>query len=116
METGIYEPDNLIAGETHLVTDAVTIAAGDDLKRGAVLGKVTADGKYKLSASGATDGSETPTAVLAEDAAAASADVANAAIYIKGEFNANALTFGTGHTAATVKAPLRDGGIYIKGA
>lgn len=110
-----YTPDNLIAGETQTVCDIVTIASGGTvLKRGAVLGVVTATGNLILSASAAVDGSQTPTAILAEDCDPSLADVTNVAVYIKGEFNANALSFGTGHTADTVKAPLRDAGIYIK--
>jgi len=111
-----YTPDSLIAGSTQTVTDSVTIAAGAYLVRGAVLGKVTADGKYILSDDGASDGSEAPVAILAQDAAAASADVDNVAIYIKGEFDGNALTFGGAHTADSTKEALRDVGIYIKDA
>lgn len=110
-----YTPDNLIAGETRTVCDIVTIASGGTaLKRGAVLGKITTGGKYMLSASAAADGSETANVILAEDCDPSAADVTNVAVYVKGEFNANALSFGTGHTAASVKAPLRDAGIYIK--
>jgi len=58
--------------------DAVIVAAGADLTVGAVLGKVTATGKYILSAPAAVDGSETPIAVLITDAAAATADVTGA--------------------------------------
>ncbi|WP_297525135.1 head decoration protein [Sulfurovum sp.] len=108
--------DNLVAGTTQLVTDSVTIASGAALTRGAVLGKVTADGKYKLSASAASDGSETAYAVLAEDVDASSTDVAGAAVYIKGEFNENALNFGAGHTADSVKPQLRTVGIFVKTA
>jgi Bacteriophage lambda head decoration protein D len=109
-----YTPDNLIAGETSLVSDAVTVASSAALTRGAVLGKITASGKLILSASAAVDGSQTPYAVLAEDCDASSGDVTNVAVYIKGELNENALSFGAGHDATTVKAPLRDIGIYIK--
>lgn len=111
-----YVPDNLIAGETSLVTDAVTVALSAALKRGAVLGQITTGGKYILSASAAIDGSQTPYAILAEDCDASAGDVTSVAVYIKGEFNANVLSFGTGHTAATTKAALRDVGILIKSA
>lgn len=56
----------------------VTIAMSADLTVGAVLGEITASGKYILSAPGAADGSETPVAVLITDAAAGAADVAGA--------------------------------------
>lgn len=70
-------------------------------------------GKYVLSLAAATDGSEVPVAVLAEDADATSADVTTVA-YLTGEFNSTAMTFGTGHTAASVEAGLRDLGIHLK--
>ena len=111
-----YTPDNLVAGTTQLVTDSVTIASGENIVRGAVLGKVTADGKFKVSLAAANDGSETANVIAAQDADASEGDVTNVVVYIKGEFNANALTFGTGHDAASVKPQLRDVGIYIKSA
>ena len=114
MLAGTYIPDNLVAGETALVTEAVTVASSAALARGAVLGKVTASGKFILSATAAVDGSQTPDVVLAEDCDASAGDVTNVAVYVKGEFNEKALTLGTGHTVASVKTPLRDGGIYIK--
>ena len=59
--------DNLLVADYPVQTEIVTIASGENLTRGAVLGKVTANGKYVLSASAAVDGSEDPVAVLAED-------------------------------------------------
>jgi len=111
-----YIPDNLVAGDTQLVTDSVTIASGQTIARGAVLGKITTGGKFALSLSASSDGSETPYAVAAQDVDASAADVTNVAVYIKGEFNANALTLGAGHTADTAKDGLRAVGIYIKSA
>ena len=63
--------------------EAVTIAAGADLKIGAVLGKITASGKYIHSDPAALDGSQTPVAVLLQDADAASADVTNAVVLVR---------------------------------
>ncbi|RKX66485.1 MAG: head decoration protein [Tenericutes bacterium] len=60
--------------------DEVTIGTAADLTVGAVLGKITATGKYILSAPGAVDGSEDPVAVLLTDADAAAADVPNAVV------------------------------------
>jgi hypothetical protein len=116
MATETFTPDNLFAGTTQSVADSVTIASGQTIVRGTVLGKVTADGKFITSLSGAVDGSETAYVIAAEDIDASGGDVLNAAVYIKGEFNENALTLGTGHTTATVKAQLREVGIYIKTA
>lgn len=116
MATENYTPDNLVAGDTQLVTDSVTIVSGQNIVRGAVLGKITTGGKFALSLSTASDGSETPYAVAAEDVDASGGDVTNVAVYIKGEFNAGALTLGTGHTADTAKNGLRAVGIYVKNA
>ena len=96
-----------------VVIDSVTVAAGENLTRGTVVGLLTTGGKAKKSDSAATDGSQEPYAVLASDAAAASADVV-VPVYLTGEFNAAALTFGGTDTADTRKAALRNIGIFVK--
>lgn len=73
----------------------VTVAAGSD--------------KYVLSASAAVDGSADPVAVLAEDADASEGD-AVAPVFFSGEFAADRMIFGTGHTAASVDAIWRKAG------
>lgn len=80
-----------------------------------VLAAAPGAGGYKLASAGATDGSQNPTAVLADYVDASGGDVAGP-IYIMGEFNANALVLGGGMTLAAVKAALRPAGIYIKNA
>lgn len=110
---GELTPDSLLAGHYPRIERLVTIAAGADLVRGAVLGRVTADGKFLLSASAAVDGSEVPDAVLAEDALAAAADV-QAVVYFSGDFNETALTLGAGHTVDSIKPGLRGKSIYLR--
>jgi len=107
-----YQPDQLLAGETPPVSRKVTILDGQDLTRGAVLGKITASGKYILSLSAAGDGSEVPDAILAEDATADGAD-AEAMAYFRADVNENSLTIGTGHTAASIREGLRAKGIFL---
>ncbi|MBN8294914.1 head decoration protein [Rhodobacter sp. NTK016B] len=102
-ETTTYDPNGLIVGPYPVMTDAAVIGTAADLTRGAVLGRITATGKYILSIAAAEDGSEEPAAILLTDAAAASAD-ADALILHSGEVDAAKLNFGAGHTAATVKA------------
>lgn len=110
---GSHTHDNLIAGDAvNMVTESIVLDTGN-LTRGALLGRITASGKYVLSLSAAEDGSQTPVAILAEDTDATSADKTTVA-YLTGEFNTAAMTFGTGHTAASVKAGLRDLGIFLK--
>jgi hypothetical protein len=55
--------------------ESVTLLAGAAYPVGAVLGRITASGKYKLATSGGTDGAQTAAAVLlyAVDATAADA-------------------------------------------
>jgi hypothetical protein len=106
-------PDELIAGRFCLVTDEVVIASGQNLVRGSVIGKVTASNKFILSLSAAVDGSQTPVVILADDVDATGGDK-RALVYRTGEFNEAALTFGTGHDADSVRAPLRDAGIHLK--
>jgi hypothetical protein len=109
-----YKPDQLIAGDLKNVTWApITLISGQNLLRGAVLGQITASGKYTLSASAAVDGSQTPNAILADDCNASTGD-ANCGAYVMGEFNTNALTFGTGQTIANTTVAMRDAGIFYK--
>ena len=107
--------DRLIAGDdADLVTDVGVLITGQNLTRGAVLGKITASGKLNLSLSAASDGSQTPFAILARDTDATSADNDSTPIYIAGSFNQDSLTIGTAHTAASIKDGLRALGIYLK--
>lgn len=108
-----YSPDNLVANNAHLlVTRSITLISGQNLERGAVLGKITASGKYTLSLSAAADGSETPDLILAEATDASSGDVVTIA-YARGDFNENALTIGTAHTADSIREGLRAKGITL---
>ena len=108
-ESTTYDPNGLIVGPYPVMTDAATIGTAADLTKGAVLGRITASGKYIRSVAAAEDGSEEPVAVLLTDAAAASAD-AEALILLSGEVDAAKLNFGAGHTAATVETAFRAAG------
>lgn len=110
----IYNPDQLIAGNLKLITDTVNLGAGV-LARGTVLGQITATGNYILCVKTAVDGSQTPSAVLA-DAADASGGAVQAPVYLTGEFNANAMTFDPSWTLAQIKAALRAETIFVKNA
>lgn len=86
-----------VVGETFAVT--VSAAAGS--------------GKYKKSLAAATDGSQVPVAILAEDVTVGDADVQDMA-YFTGHFRSAGLTFGTGHTAASTTDALRALGIHLE--
>lgn len=107
-----FSPDLLIAGDHPIRTVPVTILSGQNLVRGALLGKITATGKCNLSLSAAADGSQVPYAILVEAVNASSGDKQGLA-YIAGDFNANQVTFGTGHTAASVRDALAAKSIYL---
>lgn len=66
----------LSEGNGMISRDTITVAAGQNLVPGAVLGKVTATGKHAAYNSGATDGTEIAVGVLyaGVDATAADAD------------------------------------------
>lgn len=108
-----YVPDALIAQNAHLLhAESVTLLAGQNLLRGALLGKITATGKYVLSLSAAVDGSQTPAAVLVDDTNATAADVATPA-YFRGDFQAQAVILGASHTIASVREALRAKSILL---
>jgi hypothetical protein len=113
MSTETFTPDRLIAGCCDCVTDSGTLVSGQNLTRGALLGKITTGGKLTLCNSAAVDGSAVPYAILAASVDASGGDKV-CSLYKAGEFNDNAITFGGSDTAATHKEALRDVGIYLK--
>jgi hypothetical protein len=110
----MFIPDQLFAGQFQPVTQPITVKSGAGvLKRGTVIGQITATGKYIESVATATDGSQTALAVLADDVDATAADVLSGA-YLSGEFNSNALTFDASWTLATLTAAARPLAIFVK--
>jgi hypothetical protein len=107
-----YSPDRLVAKPDLLIGQKITLVSGQNLVRGALLGKITASGKYKLSASGAGDGSQTPDLILADDTDASGGDAVTVA-YSRGDFDQQAVTYGAGHTADSVRETLRGKGIVL---
>lgn len=111
--SGTYTPDELIAGSHPVVEIPVTIATASTstLSRGQILGMQTSTNKYCELNTGASDGTESPKAVLARDTNTSS-DNAKTTAYVHGEFNANAMS-GLGETQAVQNA-LQALGIYVK--
>lgn len=110
-----FTPDNLIAGnEVPLLTKAVTLQADQGVvKRGTVLGIITATGLAIPVNSANTDGSETAHSILAEDVDTTGGNVV-AEAYVSGLFNRQALTFGGTDTADVHEGKLRELGIFLK--
>ena len=114
----VYE--NLIVAGGRFTNDGgdietVTVPANSTIKRGTVMGKITASGKYITSLSASSDGSQIATTILAEDAVndtAAPVDI-KAVIYKKGTFNSLGVVFGTGQTLANTKDSLHNVSIEI---
>jgi hypothetical protein len=105
--------DKIIAGNPHLLKSRqITLISGQNLVRGAVLGRITTGGKYTLSLSAAADGSQTPDLILAEDTNAAAGDKVTIA-YERGDFVESALTIGAAHTADSIREGLRAKGIVL---
>lgn len=95
--------------------ETVTVGANSTIKRGTVMGKITASGKYITSLNAASDGSQIAVAVLAEDAVnttGSSVDI-KAVVWKKGTFNSLGVTFGTGQTLENTKDSLHNVSIEI---
>lgn len=107
--------DGLIGGtHPHLLTAGVTIVAGAGaLKRGTVLGKVSASGKYATADSSKADGSQTGCAVLINDVDASGIDDVVTEAYVAGMFNADKLIFGGSDTRAKQEENLVLHNIYL---
>ena len=107
-----YQPDRLFSHDADgIIAKGITLLSGQVLARGTVLGLISASQKYTIATSAASDGSQTPTAILAEDTDATAGD-RNTVAYIEGTFNETALTLGAGLTIGPVRAALRSVGIY----
>lgn len=113
MKSSVFIPDQLVAGPLQIVTDTVTVSGGD-YKRGTVLGMITASGKYTACLKTASDGSETPCAILVDDVNAATHGDQSGGVYLMGEFNQNRITIDTSWTIAGMKAALRPLAIFLK--
>lgn len=115
----VEDPDGIIVGRATVavgfvgpvnftITDATDFVVGD-----AFTITVAYDATdVKLAAAAATDGSQVPFGILAHDADASAAEV-EVLVYIHGDFNEWALSFGAGHTADTVRDALRARGIHL---
>ena len=109
-----YAPDALYAGSVMpRVKSVVTVLTGAVHPRGEVLGQITASGKYIKSLSAAGDGSQVPTAILAETVDTTGGDKP-AIVYLTGEFNEDAILLGAGHTVASIRNGLRALCIFLK--
>ncbi|WP_157129885.1 head decoration protein [Burkholderia pseudomallei] len=96
---------------TFTITTGGSPAAGDQF----VLTAARGSGGYVLATASATDGSQSPTAILVNNVDT-TLGAKTAGVYLMGEFNVNAMTFGAGITVAAAKAALRPLDIFLKNA
>ncbi|WP_274426754.1 head decoration protein [Chelativorans sp. YIM 93263] len=111
-----FQPGDMNLGTFPVMTRKITVASGaGELKRGTVLGRVTANDKFLTAIDGAGDGSETPECILAADIDATAADVDTLAYYTGG-YDASKLTFGAGITVAIAETAFAKAGrsIFLK--
>lgn len=113
MESSLFVPDQLVSGPLQLVTDSVTIGVSGALKRGTVLGMVTATGAYIPSKKDATDGSEKPSAILVDNVDTTTT-AQTGGVYLMGEFNQHRLIFDATWTIAELKAKFRPLAIFLR--
>jgi hypothetical protein len=107
-----FSPTALYAGDFPRMTRLVTIASGANasgavLKRGTLLGRITATDKYIPSVKTATDGSQNPVAVLTFDVDASAADVTAAKAFVTGEYAFEQMTVDASWSFTTLDAALR---------
>lgn len=109
---GRSEHDTLLGGDQlPFLTKTVTVAKGQRLKRGSVVG-LDKDGKARLSAKGSTDGSQLPRYVLVTDLNTTGAEL-QGVVYKMGVFNKAALTFGADTKADDFELALEDRNIHF---
>ena len=111
-----FVPDSLFASNTvPVVTEGIILAKSQGVvKRGTVIGLITASGLAKAVDSTKSDGTQVPYAILTDDVDTTGTVDVKAAAYVSGYFNKSALTFGGTDTAVTHKVALRTLGIYLK--
>lgn len=113
MKSAVFVPDQLVSGPLQLVTDSVTIGISGVLRRGTVLGIITATGLYVPSKKDATDGSEKPSAILVDNVDTTTT-VQTGGVYLMGEFNQNRLIFDATWTIAELKAQFRPLAVFLR--
>lgn len=108
-----YTPDQL-TGDHPAVPMPITLVSGENLKRGHVLGKITASGKYTGFDADLATGAETAVAILVDDTDASAGDV-SAMAYMHGGFQVAGLLWDDeANDKITGISQLMTSGIYCK--
>lgn len=119
-EAGRHDPVHLLVGTFPVRRGTEVIEAGQKLKAGSVLGRMTANGKCvlcaKTAADGAApiaDGSEKPVRILSMDVDTTDGE-RTATVYVTGAFLKTGLILGKGHSIESVKDDLELRSIYLE--
>lgn len=97
IENDTLNYDNLLAGGDFTVLEVGTVDETVEVKRGTVLGRVSATNTFKICKDANDDGSNVPVAILAEDIKAG-AENKDKYIYLSGKFNKDAVIFDSSIT------------------
>jgi len=90
---GMHAGEFLISeGNGFISRDVITVVSGQNLAAGAVVGKITATGKYAAYNDGAADGTETAAGILFDAVDASAADAEGVIINKDAEVNGDELT------------------------
>jgi hypothetical protein len=114
-----YNPHDLIAGDFPLKTETITLAKGQNLKRGSLLGRLKDSGKYVLSrklddaGKEIADGSEKPLRILGENVDAAAGDKLTVA-YKTGYFFLTGVTIHESHKQEEIRLDLEARSIFFE--
>ena len=101
LQEGRYAGEFVVSeGNGKISRETITVLSGQTLEAGAVLGKVTASGKYKALDPAAVDGSEVAAGILYDAVDASAADAEGVAIVRLAEVNAAELVWPAGITGA----------------
>ena len=109
LSAGTFTPSQRYAGDADLITVNATLAAGQNLPDLSVLGRITASGLLTLCNSGASDGSQTPVAILVEATNATSNTAV--AVYVAGEFNIDSLNWHASFNTDALKLAAFQNGL-----
>lgn len=110
--TGSFDYDDLLVDGWPIHRDEVTVADGETLLRGTVVGKITIGGEVVACDHTAVDGSQVPYGVMVYPVTTSGA-TAPGLIYDFGLFNANELSFGGTSTVADLKDAMKSANLYV---
>ena len=106
----------ITAGHFPQPSEPAVLKQGQNLPEGAIIGVITSGadkGKIVLSVKAAADGSQVPVGILAFDVDATDVD-SDCEYFVGGQYQQDALTYGTGHDVASVKAAFAGTPLFLK--